>query len=122
MIVPLALVSTQRMQIIQSLLEKEHNVWYSNYSWRPGKLFDTVNRALTIFIATPSTQDQTFSTNYQKWTSDNRDLLMYGIGYVEIPRQRTAVWAPKLGIGIENALPRKMSNNKHCLKVIHGKK
>ena len=104
MIVPLALVSTQRMQIIQSLLEKNHNVWYSNYSWRPGKLFDTVNRALTIFIATPSTQGQTFSTNCQKWTSNNRDLLMYGIDYVEIPRHRTAVWAPKLGIEIENAL------------------
>ena len=104
MIVPLALVSTQRMQIIQSLLEKKHNVWYSNYSWRPGKLFDTVNRALTIFIANPSTQGQTFSTNYQKWTSNNRDLLMYGIDYVEIPRHRTAVWAPKLGMEIENAL------------------
>ena len=111
MIVPLALVSTQRMQIIQSLLEKKHNVWYANYSWRPGKLFDTVNRALTIFIATPSAQGQTFSTNYQKWTSDNRDLLMYSADYVEIPRHRTAVWAPKLGVEIENALLEK------CLKI-----
>ena len=111
MIVPLALVSTQRMQIIQSLLEKKHNVWYSNYSWRPGKLFDTVNRALTIFIATPSTQGQTFSTNYQKWTSDNRDLLMYSADYVEISRHRIAVWAPKLGMKIENALLEK------CLKI-----
>ena len=111
MIVPLALVSTQRMKTVQTLLEKNHNVWYANYSWRPGKLFDTVNRALTIFVATPSAQGQTFSTNYQKWTSDNRDLLMYSVDYVEIPRHRTAFWAPKLGMEIENALLEK------CLKV-----
>ena len=54
MIVPLALVSTQRMQIIQTILEENRNVWYANYSWRPAKLFDMVNlRALTIFIASP---------------------------------------------------------------------
>ena len=121
MIVPLALVSTQRMQIIQSLLEKKHNVWYANYSWRPGKLFDTVNRALTIFVATPSTQGQTFSTNCQKWTSDNRDLLMYGVDYVEVPRHRTAFWAPKLGREIENTLLEKFLKIKTVLKLFMAK-
>ena len=114
MIVPLALVSTQRMKTVQTLLEKNHNVWYANYSWRPGKLFDTVNRALTIFVATPSAQGRTFSTNYQKWTSDNRNLLMCSVDYVEIPRYRTAFWAPKLGMEIENALLEK------CLKIKTG--
>ena len=121
MIVPLALVSTQRMQIIQSLLEEKHNVWYANYSWRPGKLFDTVNRALTIFVATPSTQRKTFSTNYQKWTSNNRDLLMYGIDYIEIPRHRTAIWAPKLGMEIESALLEKCLKIKTVLKLFMAK-
>ena len=114
MIVPLALVSTQRMQIIQRLLEKSHSVWYANYSWRPGKLFDTVNRALTIFTTSPSKQDKTFSTNYQKWNSDNRDLLMRNVDYVEIPRHRSAVWAPKLGLEIEKVLLEK------CLKIKTG--
>ena len=104
MIVPIALISTQRMNIIQNLLEENHDVWYSNYSWRPGKLFDTVNRALTILVATAVKQDKTFSTNYQKWTSDNRDLLMSRVEYVEIPRHRKAVWAPKLGAEIESTL------------------
>ena len=104
MIVLIALISTQRMNIIQNLLEENHDVWYSNYSWRPGKLFDTVNRALTILVATAVKQDKTFSTNYQKWTSDNRDLLMSRVEYVEIPRHRKAVWAPKLGAEIESTL------------------
>ena len=101
MIVPLSLVCTRRMGIIQNLLEKERSVWYANYSWRPGKLFDTVNNALTIFIANPSNQQETFSTNYQKWSSEHRDLLMNSVNYVEIPRHRPAFWAPKLGNGCE---------------------
>ena len=116
MIVPSALVSTQRMQIVQSLLEKSRNVWYANYSWRPAKLFDTVNRALTIFSTTPSKQGQTFSTNYQKWTSDYRDALMNGVDYVEIPRHRTAFWAPKLGMEIESVLLEKFRRVKTILK------
>ena len=111
MIVPIALVSTQRMNIIQNLLEENRDVWYSNYSWRPGKLFDTVNRALTILVATAVKQHKTFSTNYQKWTSDNRDLLMSRVEYVEIPRHREAIWAPKLGADIESTLLNK------CLEI-----
>ena len=111
MIVPMALISTQRMKIIQNLLKKNRDVWYSNYSWRPGKLFDTVNRALTILVATAVKQHKIFSTNYQKWTSDNRDLLMSRVEYVEIPRHRVAAWAPKLGAEIESTLLNK------CLEI-----
>ena len=117
MIVPLALVSTQRMRIIQTLLEKSGNVWYANYSWRPAKLFDTVNRALTIFIATSSKQEKTFSTSYQKWSSDNRDSLIYSIDYVEIPRHRTDLWVPKLGTEIESVLLEKVRNVKTILTL-----
>ena len=117
MIVPIALVSSQRMQIVQTLLEKNHNVWYSNYSWRPAKLFNTVNRPLTIFIATSSTQVLTFSTNYQKWTSENRDFLMYNVGYVNIPHNRTSAWAPKLGMNIESGLLEKLLEIRTVIKL-----
>jgi len=115
MIVPLALTSTQRMQMVQVLLEEARNTWYANYSWRPGKLFDTVNRALTIFTATPAKQGQTFSSNYQKWTSDNRDLLMADLYYMPVPRQRPAFWVPKLGQSIEQLLLEKVSHVKTSL-------
>ena len=117
MIVPIALVSSQRMQIMQTLLEKSHNVWYANYSWRPAKLFDTVNRPLTICVATPSVPGQTFSTNYQKWTSDDRYLLMYSVDYVKIPSHRTAAWAPKLGTEIETTLLEKCISIKSVLRL-----
>ncbi len=121
MIVPSALVSTQRMKIIQNLLEKDRNVWYANYSDSPGKLFDTVSRALTIFTATPSKQGRTFSTNNQKWYSHSKDLRMYNIKYVEIPRHRTAFWAPKLGLEIENGLLEKYLRVPTVLKLFMAK-
>ena len=121
MIVPMALVSTRRMQIIQSLLEKSRNVWYDNYSWRPGKLFDTVNRALTIFVAAPSECGRTFSTDYQKWTSVNRGLLMSAVNYVEVPRHRAAFWVPKLGKELESSLLKKCLTIRNSLQLTSRK-
>ncbi len=108
MIVPLALVSTQRMTILQRMLEKNRDCWYSNFSWRPGKLFDTVNRALTIFVsAKPQNKRRTFSTAYLKWNADSRDYLIPTVSYVDCPRNRGAFWAPKLGHWIENSILQK---------------
>jgi Eco57I restriction-modification methylase len=111
MIVPLALVSTQRMRVVQNMLENGCTAWYSNYSWRPGKLFDTVNRALTIFVAAPAKDPETFSTNYQKWNSDSRDYLMPCVSFVDVPRKRPAFWVPKASNEIERKLLSK------CLKI-----
>ncbi|MBI5675311.1 MAG: Eco57I restriction-modification methylase domain-containing protein [Nitrospirae bacterium] len=111
MIVPLSLPSTQRMEVVQKLLEANRSAWYANYAWRPAKLFDTVNRALTIFIVAPSGDGYTFSTNYQKWTSDDRDGLMQRLNYVEVLRKRPACWIPKLGDPIEQHILKK------CLAV-----
>jgi hypothetical protein len=126
MIVPLSLPSTQRMQIVQNMMEQDYNTWYANYSWRPAKLFDTVNRALTVFVAQPSTervclqvatetksaffQLHTYSTCYQKWTSDDRDGLYERIPYREVQRQRTFCWVPKISEQIETRIMGKMLN------------
>ena len=108
MIVPLALVSTQRMTILQRMLEKNRDCWYSNFSWRPGKLFDTVNRALTIFVSTrPGDGGSIFSTDYLKWNTDSRDYLIPTVRYVECPGARQAFWVPKLGHHIESSILRK---------------
>ena len=105
MIVPLALPSTQRMKIVQDLLEKGHrNVWYANFAWRPAKLFDTVNRALTIFTVAPSKRPQTLSTAYQKWTSDCREDLFDRMRFARVPRDRPSFWVPKLGTTLERTV------------------
>jgi hypothetical protein len=108
MIVPLSLPSTQRMQIVQEILEVGRNAWFANFAWRPAKLFETVNRALTIFVLNPSDNSHTFSTNYQKWNSDDRDGLMKRLNYIKVLRNRPACWIPKIGDFIEMELLRKV--------------
>jgi hypothetical protein len=101
MIVPLALVSTQRMTVVQQMIEENTSTWYANFSWRPGKLFDAVNRALTLFILTRNGKGHTFSTCYQKWNSDTRNNLMPTLRYCQIQRDRPSFWVPKLGCSLE---------------------
>ncbi len=110
MIVPLSLVSTQRMQVVQQMLERGRSCWYANFSWRPGKLFDTVNRALTIFVAGAAESPKTFTSEYRKWYAEHRDDLMPTLAFVECARERKECWVPKLGHGIERDILEK------CLK------
>ena len=111
MIVPLALVSTQRMTAVQHMLERNRDCWYSNFAWRPGKVFDTVNRALTIFVAVkPQNDCATFSTPYLKWNSDSRSHLIPGLRYVWCPRDRHVFWAPKLGNNLEISILKKCTS------------
>ena len=112
MIVPLALVSTQRMKVVQKILEKGRTTWYSNFAWRPAKLFDTVNRALTIFVVTPGGTGKTYATGYTKWTADTREPLIPCLTYQEISKDRPAFWVPKLSSSIEKNLLAKMLAHK----------
>ncbi len=121
MIVPLSLPSTQRMQVVQSLLERSRNAWYANFAWRPAKLFDTVNRALTIFVVTPATSGRTFSTGYRKWTSADREGLSERLKYVEVPRERPNFWVPKLGDRLEQGIVAKCLSRKTILRHFIGR-
>lgn len=121
MIVPLALVSTQRMFSTQNVIEANSSAWYSNFSWRPGKLFDTVNRALTIFISRKSDETRLYSTNYKKWNAHSREDLMNLICYCDIPRHRYAFWRPKLGYTIETNILQKLVSSNSILGKFYGK-
>jgi hypothetical protein len=121
MIVPLSLVSTQRMTAVQRILERKSSVFYANFAWRPGKLFDGVNRALTIFVAITTADHSAYSTCYRKWASEHRDSLMHLVAYEKVPRERPFFWVPKLGTEIEQPLLRKMLMIKPTLGRFKGK-
>ncbi|OQX14218.1 MAG: hypothetical protein BWK80_42080, partial [Desulfobacteraceae bacterium IS3] len=108
MIVPLALVCTQRMVIVQNLLEEKRITWYSNFAWRPGKLFENVNRALNIFISNSSDKKQVFNTKYLKWQADTREDLFPNINFIDWNENRNSFWVPKLGNNIEISLLKKV--------------
>ena len=122
MIVPLALPSTQRMKAVQDILEVgTRNVWYANFAWRPAKLFDTVNRALTIFTVTPSARPQSYSSNYQKWTSDCREELFDLMGFAWVPRNRPSFWVPKIGTPLEHSVLEKLTSATTSVANFMGK-
>ncbi|MFC7411142.1 Eco57I restriction-modification methylase domain-containing protein [Hydrogenophaga atypica] len=104
MIVPLALPSTQRMRVVQQIIERKRSAWFSNFAWRPAKLFDTVNRALTIFVALASSTPKSASTKYIKWTSTDRDGLFERLLYADVDRVRPSFWVPKLGSSTEQTI------------------
>ncbi|MDD8018257.1 MAG: Eco57I restriction-modification methylase domain-containing protein [Bacteroidota bacterium] len=112
MILPMSIVSTQRMDVVQELFENQRSCWYSNFSWRPAKMFDQVNRALTIVVSNPSKSPNTFTTNYQKWVADDREGLIDRIHYVKVARERNYFWVPKIGSTIEQKVLNKIIKNK----------
>ena len=108
MIMPLSLVSTQRMRNVQNVLERGKCVWYSNYSWRPAKLFDKVNRAFTIFLVGPDRTVRVYATHYRKWHSETREWLMPLVRYAEVPGNMPHWWVPKLHRGVETSILQKL--------------
>jgi hypothetical protein len=121
MIVPMALVSTQRMVVMQQLLEKNRSCWYANFAWRPGKLFEEVNRALTIFVCNPNSGKAVFTTSYVKWVSETRSLLFQSINYTPYSINRGAFWIPKLTGTTDQSILKKLLANNRTFKESKGR-
>lgn len=121
MIVPMALVCTQRMVMMQQLLEQNRSCWYANFAWRPGKLFDEVNRALTIFVCNPNPGKTVFTTPYIKWMSEIRSLLFQSINYTPYPAKRSAFWIPKLSGAVDQSILKKLLSQKITVRDLKGK-
>ncbi len=115
MVYPMSLVSTQRMKSVQILLESEGESWYANFAWRPAKLFDEVNRAISILVHRPAAQTRAWSTGYVKWTSENRCNLIPTVAYVEVPTTRSYHWIPKFSNSVESTILKKMFDSKNTL-------
>ncbi len=120
MILPMSLVSTQRMKIVQNIIEKERTAWYSNFAWRPAKLFDQVNRALTIFVSVPTRDLSVYSTGYIKWTAPARAEIVVNLNYVQVPVQRTYFWVPKFQDNIEVGILKKIQRQPIAIESIWG--
>lgn len=103
LIVPISMICTQRMEIVQQMLSS-HSLWLSNYSERPSKLFIGADVALTIFISCLGTPN-VYITGFTKWKAEVRDYLFKEIRYNLFkgvsPRQFVE---PKISNHIENSI------------------
>jgi hypothetical protein len=120
MILPMSLISTARMKAVQEIIERGHETWYSNFAWRPAKLFDTVNRALTIYVANPTGRSAVHTTGYIKWAANARDQIVPNLAYVPVAPERTSFWVPKFQHPIEPQLLAKMLKQPLTMEHVWG--
>jgi len=118
MIVPMALVCTKRMLNTQVLIERQRKTWYLNFAWRPNKLFETVNRALTIFVSNSSNDISQYSTNYYKWRAEVRDKIFENISLNNTSRPPKLYWIPKETCDIEKSIMHKFFSQPKRIKNI----
>lgn len=123
MIIPLSAFCTQRMEPLVKLLDQHYQAnWVSHYGWRPSKLFDTVNRALSIFISSRNNGNFTLTTTYQKWASEARDYLIPTVSYVPVHKTPAPFIVPKFGQRIETAIATKLWAKKTSIRYLLSKK
>ncbi|MBL0330032.1 MAG: Eco57I restriction-modification methylase domain-containing protein [Bacteroidetes bacterium] len=83
-IIPNSSISAGKLSPLQAILKTNKSSWISNYSWRPGKLFDGANMLLAIIISDCNTKDQLYSSQYYKWYNDYRPDLFQNISYTSV--------------------------------------
>lgn len=100
------------MNPLQKILLKR-GTYFSDWSWRPSKLFegaDKANLSLTIFIVT---NDKTnFSSSYIRWNAEARNEIFNNISYIDIDKIQPGNILSKIGVRIERDLYKKLSKNK----------
>ena len=103
MIVQLPIICTDRMKPIQKQLkEKSKYIYLSNFDDRPAKLFDGLEHIrANIFILSKainySSNQQIFSTNYNRWYSEQRLVLFENQEYQSIFNYLFDGTFPKIG-------------------------
>ena len=83
-IVPISFVGTQRMETGQKIfIRSSKSIWLSNFAERPSKLFAGADVLLTILLSRAGKESEcTLSTTeFMKWTSDERAHLFHHITY-----------------------------------------
>lgn len=111
-IIPISLVCTQRMGTLQEVVAKySQSVWFSNYAERPSKLFVGAEVLLTITFTRAGKKDitQLFTTDFIKWSSDERSTLFDRIGYCPVETKFKPYVIPKMGVPFETSILRKLT-------------
>jgi len=85
-IVPLAIISTPRMESAIKLIKKTSNAYFSNFECRPAKLFEGADIRLTIALLQPksTTKFHFLSTKLIKFTTEQRNSLFESLSYCDL--------------------------------------
>lgn len=118
MIVPISLSCSKRMKPVQTILF-ENGTYFSNWSWRPSKLFDgnkSANLSLSIFLC--SNSNVSFCSDYTRWYSEARTNIFKNIKYTILPNIKSNNIIPKIGSSMENRIYDRISKEKPLVSLI----
>jgi len=114
LIVPLSLISTERMNILQSLLLHENRaLWFSAFDVYPCKLFEGAKQRLTIFTVSAQNKSKSlFTSRYNRWKPEERENLFPNLFFWPSTMDKNLSVMPKLGNDIADSVLNKMGRFK----------
>lgn len=118
-IVPIALVSTERMGKLQNTIMKySKEVYISNFAVRPGKIFKKADMNISIFFGTTAIKPQcdVYTTNYIRWYTRDRKYLFENIGFIKCNEYIRNGIIPKIGTKIDAVILGKLFATKKKVK------
>jgi hypothetical protein len=87
MIIPISIVGTEGYSSLRENIEQNEKMsWFANFAMRPGKLFDKVDKRLTIWIGFKAISDEklnVYTTKYLRWWSDKREFLFHNLKFIK---------------------------------------
>jgi type I restriction-modification system DNA methylase subunit len=112
-IVPISLVSTDRMDDIREYIhENSAEVEYFNFDDRPGKIFSGLEdcRATIVVINKGRGVETVTTSKYHRWHTKDRSDLFKDLSTTIWPVKNTKNIVPKLGTKIEKEILKKLNN------------
>ncbi len=112
MIVPISIVSTDGYSSLRNVLTSHlAGYYFSNYGVRPSKLFEGVDKRLTIFV---SNDEGYYNTKYYRWNSLERNVLFNKICYAEVSKDTLGINGfLKISSDIEANIIRKLEDKQN---------
>lgn len=114
MIVPISIVSTDGFNSLRKLMHNQlKQIWYSSYAMRPAKLFDGVEKHLTVFLSNRIGEKKSYSTKYYRWYVEGRESLFQLLKYTSISKEDLHNDSiPKVSTEEETSIIKKIKRNK----------
>ncbi|MBV1758949.1 MAG: Eco57I restriction-modification methylase domain-containing protein [Dethiosulfatibacter sp.] len=121
-IIPISSFSSNRMKSFQSFVkDKSSSIYISSYGTRPSKIFFKVEQRVSIvlgeIINDLNEPQKTFTTNMQKWFSNERKNLFKNLTYEEcIFKDIKTGTIPKIYTKLENSILGKIYSKKKSVQ------
>ena len=122
MITPISIISTDGFLPLREFLYANFgHLRFSSYSMRPAKLFDGVEKRLSVFIANRSQNALLYSSKYFVWNTEYRPYLFKTIYYSLVIKpllHNTSI--PKIGSTVETSILSKILQQRHMSMFVVG--